>query len=98
MNSWTRTSSSNNFLFDAGSELNKTTNLHDLPHRNCDATLPQFESCELPFGRLDIYLSSFFRIVVFVCHHLINSITFPRTSFVFQSLIQRVCYLTSYQP
>jgi RHS repeat-associated protein len=39
-NSWTRPSAvQNNFLFDAGNELNTTTAMYDLPYRNYDAAL-----------------------------------------------------------
>jgi len=41
-NSWTRDNSSNNFLYDKGSELNTTSGLYDLPFRNYDASLGRF--------------------------------------------------------
>jgi RHS repeat-associated protein len=41
-NSWTRDNTTNKFLYDAGSELNSTTGLYDLPFRNYDATLGRF--------------------------------------------------------
>jgi RHS repeat-associated protein len=40
--SWTRDSNSNNFLYDAGSELNSTSGFYDLPFRNYDAALGRF--------------------------------------------------------
>jgi RHS repeat-associated protein len=40
--SWTRGSNSNNFLYDAGSELNSTSGFYDLPFRNYDAALGRF--------------------------------------------------------
>lgn len=42
-NSWTRDNAvTNNFLFDAGNELNSTSGFYDLPFRNYDASLGRF--------------------------------------------------------
>jgi RHS repeat-associated protein len=41
-NSWTRTNTKNNFLYNAGSELNITTGWYDLPYRNYDPALGRF--------------------------------------------------------
>jgi RHS repeat-associated protein len=41
-NSWTRDNTTNNFLYDAGSELNNSTGMYDLPYRNYDASLGRF--------------------------------------------------------
>jgi RHS repeat-associated protein len=41
-NSWTRDNTTNNFLYDAGSELNNSTGMYDLPFRNYDASLGRF--------------------------------------------------------
>jgi len=41
-NSWTRDNSTNNFLYDAGNELNTTSGFYDLPFRNYDAALGRF--------------------------------------------------------
>jgi RHS repeat-associated protein len=41
-NSWTRDNTANNFLYDAGSELNNSTGMYDLPFRNYDASLGRF--------------------------------------------------------
>lgn len=40
--SWTRTGTKNNFLYDAGGELNSTTGFYDLAYRNYDATVGRF--------------------------------------------------------
>jgi RHS repeat-associated protein len=40
--SWTRDNTTNKFLYDAGSELNSTTAMYDLPFRNYDAALGRF--------------------------------------------------------
>ncbi|HEY9047594.1 MAG TPA: RHS repeat-associated core domain-containing protein [Ohtaekwangia sp.] len=40
--SWTRDNSSNNFLYNEGSELNQTSGFYDLPFRNYDASLGRF--------------------------------------------------------
>ncbi len=41
-NSWTRDNTTNNFLYDAGNELNTTSGFYDLPYRNYDAALGRF--------------------------------------------------------
>ncbi len=41
-NSWTRENSSNNFLYNAGSELNQTTGLYETAFRGYDAALGRF--------------------------------------------------------
>jgi len=41
-NSWTRDNTTNNFLYDAGNELNSTSGFYDLPFRNYDAALGRF--------------------------------------------------------
>lgn len=46
-NSWTRDNSSNNFLYNQGSELNATTGMYDLPYRNYDAALGRFFQVDL---------------------------------------------------
>jgi len=46
-NSWTRTNTTNNFLYDAGSELNNASQLYDLPFRNYDAALGRFHQIDL---------------------------------------------------
>jgi RHS repeat-associated protein len=40
--SWTRDNTTNKYLYDAGSELNSTTAMYDLPYRNYDAALGRF--------------------------------------------------------
>jgi RHS repeat-associated protein len=40
--SWTRENSKNDFLYNAGSELNATSGWYDLPYRNYDAALGRF--------------------------------------------------------
>lgn len=40
--SWTRTGTKNNFLYDAGGELNSTTGFYDLAYRNYDAAVGRF--------------------------------------------------------
>jgi RHS repeat-associated protein len=45
-NSWTRENSSNNFLYNDGSEANATTGLYDLPFRNYDAALGRFHQVD----------------------------------------------------
>jgi RHS repeat-associated protein len=40
--SWTRDNTTNNFLYDAGNELNATSGFYDLPLRNYDAALGRF--------------------------------------------------------
>ncbi|HEY0656568.1 MAG TPA: RHS repeat-associated core domain-containing protein [Chryseosolibacter sp.] len=40
--SWTRTGNNNDFLYNAGSELNKVSGWYDLPFRNYDAALGRF--------------------------------------------------------
>ena len=41
-NSWTRDNTTNNFLYDGGSEVNTTTGYYDLPYRNYDPALGRF--------------------------------------------------------
>jgi len=57
-NSWTRNNSSNNFLYDEGSELNATTGMYDLPFRNYDATLGRFFQVD-PLAHMDASTSPF---------------------------------------
>jgi len=45
--SWTRDNSTNNFLYNEGSELNNTTAMYDLPFRNYDAALGRFFQVDL---------------------------------------------------
>jgi RHS repeat-associated protein len=40
--SWTRSGTTNNFLYDQGSEVNTTTGYYDLPYRNYDPALGRF--------------------------------------------------------
>ena len=57
-NSWTRDNSSNNFLYDAGSELNKTSGWYDLPYRNYDPALGRFFQID-PMAQSAINLTPF---------------------------------------
>jgi len=41
-NSWTRDNTTNNFLYNGGTELNSVTNMYDLAFRNYDASLGRF--------------------------------------------------------
>jgi len=45
-NSWTRTNTTNNFLYNEASELNNTSSLYDLPFRNYDAALGRFHQID----------------------------------------------------
>jgi RHS repeat-associated protein len=56
--SWTRENSSNNHLYDAGSELNKTAAWYDLPFRNYDAALGRFMQVD-PLAHVDNHASPF---------------------------------------
>jgi len=56
--SWTRTNSSNNFLYNEGSELNQTSGFYDLPFRNYDASLGRFFQVD-PLSHMDNSTSPF---------------------------------------
>ena len=56
--SWTRDNSSNNFLYDGGSEINTTTNWYDLPARNYDPALGRFFQID-PLAHADHTLTPF---------------------------------------
>jgi RHS repeat-associated protein len=57
-NSWTRDNNSNNFLYNAGSEVNTTSGFYDLPFRNYDAALGRFFQ-EDPLAHTDHTTSPF---------------------------------------
>src|SRR5579862_5566557 len=57
-NSWTRDNTTNNFLYDAGSELNTTTAMYDLPNRNYDAALGRFFQVD-PLSHMDHTLTPY---------------------------------------
>jgi RHS repeat-associated protein len=57
-NSWTRESNENNYLYNAGSEINTTSGLYDLPFRNYDASLGRFFQVD-PLAHLDNSKSAF---------------------------------------
>jgi RHS repeat-associated protein len=57
-NSWTRDNNSNNFLYNAGSEVNTTSGFYDLPFRNYDASLGRFFQ-EDPLAHTDHTTSPF---------------------------------------
>ncbi|HEY8933822.1 MAG TPA: DUF6443 domain-containing protein [Cyclobacteriaceae bacterium] len=57
-NSWTRDNNNNNMLYNAGSELNTTSGIYDLPYRNYDATLGRFFQVD-PLAHKDHSVSPF---------------------------------------
>jgi RHS repeat-associated protein len=57
-NSWTRTNSSNNYLYNEGSELNSVSGLYDLPFRNYDASVGRFFQVD-PLAHVDHAVSPF---------------------------------------
>jgi uncharacterized protein (TIGR02594 family) len=57
-NSWTRDNTTNNFLYNEGSELNNTSQLYDLPYRNYDAALGRFHQVD-PLAHVDHSTSPF---------------------------------------
>jgi len=57
-NSWTRDNTTNNFLYNEGSEMNNTSGLYDLPYRNYDAVLGRFHQVD-PLSHMDASTSPF---------------------------------------
>jgi RHS repeat-associated protein len=56
--SWTRENNSNNYLYNAGSEINASSGWYDLPFRNYDAALGRFMQVD-PLAVLDYSASPF---------------------------------------
>ncbi|GHN03212.1 hypothetical protein WSM22_47010 [Cytophagales bacterium WSM2-2] len=56
--SWTRENSSNNFLYNQGSEINTTSGFYDLPYRNYDASLGRFFQVD-PLAKRTHHLSPY---------------------------------------
>ncbi|MFM8913595.1 MAG: DUF6443 domain-containing protein, partial [Flammeovirgaceae bacterium] len=57
-NSWTRENSTNNFLYNEGSELNATTSVYDLEFRNYDPALERLNQID-PLASLDHTLTPY---------------------------------------